>query len=190
MDRFVGHTEMIVAVDEFDEELFVVEKMFTHTMNILHRAVSGFVFSEDGRMLVQKRSASKYHSGGAWANSCCSHPWPGEPPLACIRRRTREELGLSPDFSAMGVYRYTATVSETMHENELVHLFVGISRHAPVPDPAEVEHLAWMTRNELADLAAGTEKLAPWFRHYLTDRIVDCAFSVFEAVAPLSAGFR
>jgi isopentenyldiphosphate isomerase len=31
-----------------------------------------------GRLLLQKRHIGKYHSGGLWSNTCCSHPRPGE----------------------------------------------------------------------------------------------------------------
>ncbi len=40
----------------------------------LHRAVSVFLLDRSDRLLVQRRAAGKYHSGGLWRNTCCGHP--------------------------------------------------------------------------------------------------------------------
>lgn len=45
-------------------------------------------------MLLHKRALGKYHSGGLWTNSCCSHPRYGENLMDAVIRRTKEELGL------------------------------------------------------------------------------------------------
>jgi isopentenyldiphosphate isomerase len=40
-------------------------------------------------MLIQRRALSKYHSGGLWANSCCSHPRYGERFETSVQNRLR-----------------------------------------------------------------------------------------------------
>ena len=66
----------------------------------LHRAFSVFLFDEQGRLLLQRRALGKYHSPGVWSNTCCGHPYPGEPPFVAAARRTVEELGLAPVAAA------------------------------------------------------------------------------------------
>ena len=46
-----------------------------------HLAFSVFLFSPAGLLLLQQRASTKYHFPGIWANSCCSHPGPGEDPM-------------------------------------------------------------------------------------------------------------
>lgn len=38
-------------------------------------------------------SSEKYHSGGLWANTCCSHPRKGEVLEEAVHRRMMEEVG-------------------------------------------------------------------------------------------------
>ena len=68
------HNDLVVLVDEDDREHGHEGKLVAHRNGLRHRAVSGFVFSKEGNLLIQRRAFSKYHSGGLWANSCCSHP--------------------------------------------------------------------------------------------------------------------
>ena len=49
-------------------------------------------------MLIQKRAKDKYHSGGLWTNSCCSHPRKGESLEVAVNRRLYEEIGLKSEL--------------------------------------------------------------------------------------------
>ena len=84
MSTVLDASERVVLVDEGDSEIGVGRKLETHHQGALHRAFSIFLFDPQGRTLVQKRAAHKYHSGGKWANTCCGHPRPGEDILAAI----------------------------------------------------------------------------------------------------------
>ncbi|MEK6853715.1 MAG: NUDIX domain-containing protein, partial [Nanoarchaeota archaeon] len=66
--------EQVILVDEDDNELGVEEKLEAHRQGKLHRSFSIFVFNDQGKVLLQKRDKGKYHSGGLWSNTCCSHP--------------------------------------------------------------------------------------------------------------------
>lgn len=63
----------IILVDLADSPIGYMEKLEAHRTPQLHRAFSIFIVNED-KMLIQKRNINKYHSGGLWANACCSHP--------------------------------------------------------------------------------------------------------------------
>ena len=94
MDR-VKEDELIL-VDLFDREIGTGPKLRVHRENRLHRAFSVFILHED-RMLIQRRAFDKYHSGGLWANACCSHPRAGEELRTAVKRRLQEELGICTD---------------------------------------------------------------------------------------------
>ncbi|HOX83255.1 MAG TPA: NUDIX domain-containing protein, partial [Chryseolinea sp.] len=69
--------EHVILVDEFDNAIGIMEKLEAHQKGILHRAFSVLLFNSKGEILLQKRAIGKYHSGGLWTNTCCSHPLPG-----------------------------------------------------------------------------------------------------------------
>jgi isopentenyl-diphosphate delta-isomerase len=150
-----------------------VGKLEAHVRNLRHRAVSIFVF-QDGKLLLQQRSATKYHSPHLWANTCCSHPRWAESIDACADRRLREEMGFNVDLTPFGVVEYQAAVGQ-LFENEVVHRYHGhFGADGPGidPDPAEVQDFAWMGLDEIiADLAARPRRYAPWFRIYMRDHI-------------------
>ena len=50
--------------------------------------------TKKGELLLQRRAFKKYHSGGLWTNTCCSHPRPGENVSEAAVRRLEEEMGL------------------------------------------------------------------------------------------------
>ncbi|MBD0366543.1 MAG: NUDIX domain-containing protein, partial [Flavisolibacter sp.] len=77
----------VILVTEKDEPIGTMEKMLVHEQELLHRAFSVFIFDTKGRMLVQQRSAEKYHGALLWSNTCCSHPFPGEDTEEAARRR-------------------------------------------------------------------------------------------------------
>ena len=88
-------TEHLILVNERDEQVGICEKMQAHRDNLLHRAFSVFLFNKKGEMLLQQRASGKYHSGGLWTNTCCSHPRPGEDTLPAAQRRLQEEMGMT-----------------------------------------------------------------------------------------------
>ena len=98
----------VILVDLNDKPIGREEKLRAHLEGKLHRAFSIFIFNpQKTKILLQKRHQKKYHSGGLWTNTCCSHPQPGQDILASAHQRLKEEMGfdchLRPLFSF--VYR-------------------------------------------------------------------------------------
>jgi isopentenyl-diphosphate delta-isomerase len=137
----------------------------------MHRAISVLVSDSRGRLLLQKRHAAKYHSGGLWTNCCCSHPRPQEAPIDAARRRLMEEMGFACTLTAIGTTTYRAEVGNGLTEHEFVHLFAGTYSGRVAPDPQEADGFAWVESGELtADMAARPERYTAWFRHYAAAR--------------------
>ncbi|MFI1963059.1 isopentenyl-diphosphate Delta-isomerase [Streptomyces pathocidini] len=146
---------MLELVDENGTTIGTAEKHSAHVPpGRLHRAFSVFLFDSTGRLLLQRRAQGKYHSPGVWSNTCCGHPYPGEPPFTAAARRTAEELGVSPSLLCeAGTVRYNhPDPASGLVEQEYNHLFVGVVKGEPRPDPEEVGETAFVTAAELAKL--------------------------------------
>jgi isopentenyl-diphosphate delta-isomerase len=155
-----------------DGTLAPVEKLEVHQRGLRHKAISAFVF-HGGRLLIQRRALSKYHTPGLWANTCCTHPHWGEDAHTCATRRLDQELGLRGlVLEARGTVEYRADVGGGLTEHEVVDLFVATPESVPavMPNPDEVAEVAWITPAELlADVAARPERYTPWLVIYLRD---------------------
>jgi isopentenyl-diphosphate Delta-isomerase len=134
---------------------------------LLHLAFSVYVFSPDLRqVLLQQRSGTKRLWPLAWANTCCSHPRPGEPALEGGRRRLREEMGIACDLTAGPAFVYRALDPGGRGvEHEFDQLLLGTFAGDPAPDPSEVAAWEWVEVAALgADLGARPGRYAPWLR--------------------------
>jgi isopentenyl-diphosphate delta-isomerase len=157
-------SEYVIVVDDLDREVGREEKLIAHLTCRLHRAVSVFVFDIDGRMLLQRRSGNKYHSGGLWSNTCCGHPRPGETSVDAAQRRLREEMGFSCPLTRACTVRYRLDVGGGLAEHEYDHVFVGEFDGRPQPDPGEVRDWCWIDRASLREeLERRPAEFTPWF---------------------------
>ncbi len=155
----------VVYVDEQDNELGTGEKLEAHQKGVLHRAISVFIFNRKGELMLQKRAKTKYHSGGLWSNTCCSHPRPGEDIAVAARRRLQEEMGFTTAVRHVHHLLYRTTFQNGLIENEYDHMFVGESEATPVLDSEEAEEWKWMSPEAIRkDVKECPEKYTFWFR--------------------------
>ena len=157
--------ENVVLVDENDNAIGTLEKMEAHRLGVLHRAFSILLFNAKGEVLLQKRSATKYHCAGLWTNTCCSHPLPGEPVDLAARRKLKQEMGieLQPEFAYKFIYK--APLDNGLTEHELDHVFVGQFDGKPVINTDEVEDWKYVSLTDLKeDILQRPEIYTPWFK--------------------------
>lgn len=133
----------------------------------LHRAFSVVLADPTGRILLQRRAAVKTRFPLRWANACCGHPAPGEPPITAAVRRLGEELGIDPlPLTEVGVYQYFASDPASGRvEREYDHVLLGSFSDVAAlrPDPQEVAELRWVDVEALGDdLRAHPQAYAPW----------------------------
>ncbi len=158
-------SEFVVLVDESDRELQLMEKMEAHEKGLLHRAFSVFVINNQNELMLQRRALDKYHSGGLWTNTCCSHPRDGEPVEAAAHRRMMEEMGFDCPMEKAFDFIYRAELDKGLIEHEFDHLFIGHFEGEPKINPVEVAEWKWMNIEELKDdLMHNPEKYTVWFR--------------------------
>ncbi len=157
--------EQVIIVDENDNELEIMEKMEAHASGKLHRAFSIFVFNSRGQILIQKRADSKYHSGGLWSNTCCSHQRPGESLEVSVHRRLAEEMGFDCELKKLFTIQYRAVLDNNIIEHEIDHIFAGVYDDDPDPDPAEVAAYSWFDRHVLVeDVRSNPERYSYWLK--------------------------
>lgn len=86
---------MLILVDKNDNDVGYATKENVHRNGLLHKAFSIFIYDlEKDKVLLQKRAKGKYHSGGLWSNSCCSHKYVNETWISAIKRCLNDELGM------------------------------------------------------------------------------------------------
>ncbi len=157
--------EQVILVDENDNEIGLGEKMEVHKEGKLHRAFSVFVFNSKGETMLQRRAKTKYHGGGLWSNTCCSHPRKGEAPASAAKRRLNEEMGFSCDLKELYWFIYKTDVSNGLIEHELDHVFVGRFDGQPKINPEEVGEWKWVGLEELKnDMGKNPENYTFWFK--------------------------
>ena len=157
--------EHVILVDRMGREIGTEEKLKAHRESKLHRAFSIFIFNTLGELLLQKRSETKYHSGGLWTNTCCSHPRLGESHYCAARRRLNEEMGFDCELTELFSFIYHAKLENNLFEHELDSVFVGRYDGQPVPNPNEVDDWKWMDIEKLKrDVGENPEHYTYWFK--------------------------
>jgi len=164
--------EQVILVDHQDVPQGQMDKLEAHEKGLLHRAFSVFIFNDRGELLLQQRALSKYHSGGLWTNTCCSHPRMGEGNMQAAKRRLKEEMGMDCEISYLFKFTYKAVFEDGLTEHEIDHVFFGLSNELPVINHDEVEHFKYMDLDELAqDISINPKAYTPWLRICLNEVI-------------------
>jgi isopentenyl-diphosphate Delta-isomerase len=158
-------SEFVVLVDENDNELGVMEKMEAHQKGVLHRAFSVFIFNDAGKMLLQRRALSKYHSAGLWTNACCSHPRPNETTLDAANRRLMEEMGMQTQLELKTSFIYKTQFDNDLTEHELDYIFIGRSNENPVINREEVQEYNWLSTTTIHQaITKHPDDFTSWFK--------------------------
>lgn len=158
--------EKIILVDEQDNQIGEIEKLPAHENGgQLHRAFSIFVFNSRGQLLLQERAKTKYHGGGWWTNTCCSHPRVGEKIEESVHRRLVEEMGFDCELKEEFSFIYKATCTNELTEWEFDHVFIGKWDGEVKPNPEEADSFKWVSKAEiLKDVKENPDKYSPWFK--------------------------
>ena len=155
----------VILVDEHDVQTGTMEKMEAHRKGLLHRAFSIFIFNRKGEFLLQQRADAKYHNGGMWTNTCCSHPLPGEPVLSAANRRLLEEMGFMTALSPAFTFIYKASFTNGLTEYEFDHVFTGVYEGIVKADKTEVSDFCFKKMDDIeASLQTHPQKYTEWFK--------------------------
>lgn len=172
----IKNIDLITLVNIKGEITGYAEKIETHLRGDLHLAFSFMIMRSQGadtEYLLQQRALNKYHSGGLWANTCCSHPQPNEGITDAAQRRVAEELGItSPlNLSTIGRIHYKHLLDNQMIEHELDNIVI-----------ANVDDIEWQQNpNEVMDVK--------WWKEHEIVKLLHCKPTAFVAWFPMVFDF-
>jgi isopentenyl-diphosphate Delta-isomerase len=155
----------VILVDKYDRETGTMEKLEAHRKALLHRAISVFVCNTKGEWLLQRRALGKYHSGGLWTNTCCSHPYSGESGLEAAERRLMQEMGIDCPLDEIFSFIYKEALDNDLTEHELDHVFLGITDQKPEINSKEVMEWKYISFKDLVnDIRSNPNNYTAWFK--------------------------
>ncbi len=182
-----AETEQIVLLAEDGSEIGTAPKLASHHAKTpLHKAFSCYVFNDRGEFLVTQRALSKKVWPGVWTNSVCGHPAPGESYEDAIKRRAKDELGMTLQNITVALphYRYKTPPYNGIIENEICPVFVARLASGPDPNPDEVEALRWMAWQEyVQDIDARPDVYSYWAK----DQLLQLRKQASSIIAPYTA---
>lgn len=158
----------VQIVNQKGEMIGEEEKLAAHKKGLLHRAFSIFVFNSEGELMLQQRASDKYHSGGLWSNTCCSHPEPGEEVLEAAHRRIEEEMGFDCEMEEKFTFQYRVEFDNGLVENEYDHVVFGEYEGEPDPSEEEADDWKWESLDKIQEeVKEKPEKFSFWFKELL-----------------------
>ncbi len=171
----------VILIDNKDEIIGVKDKIDAHLDGSLHRAYSFFVYNEKGEIMIQQRALNKYHSGGLWSNSFCSHFYEGETENSAIRRAAQDEIGLGiVNYTKVGQILYKSDVGSNMVEYELDHVYLGTCEGKVVLNSNEVMDYRWIDFERLCELVEiNKSEFTEWLKIILKNqKIRECISNI------------
>ena len=165
----------LILVDINDNEIGTSKKMEAHVTPKLHRAFSIFLYNDKKEMLIQKRALNKYHSGGLWSNTCCSHPRKGEGLIESAKDRLLDEMGIDCELKELYSFTYMNKFNDNLYEYEYDHVIVGRYNGDYTLNKEEACDAKWIGLDELKeDLKKNPRNYSSWF--------IICAPKVIEYI--------
>lgn len=142
--------EQAIKVDDLDRKIGEISKSEAHKINSpLHRAVSIFIFNDEGKLLIQQRALGKIPAPGVWSNTCCAHPKPDQSVEEAAAENLLLEMNIKCKLTKIGVFKLAEEIGGGYAWNELDHIFVGKFNGQAKPNHKEVENVKWVSIDSL-----------------------------------------
>ena len=147
-----------------DDDIVIGQEMRStvHQKGLQHRGVHVFLFSEDGKMLIQKRSADRASSPSMLDCSVSEHIKAGEGYLEAAMRGMKEEMGVEGiDLEPL----VTIKMEYGPNDNEISRIYQGKVNPEQVRfDPVEISEVSYMSLDEIkAGIVNEEGKFCGWF---------------------------
>jgi len=156
--------DKLIEVDFLDREIREVTKEDAHKYGIIHRAFSAVLFKGKS-ILIQQRAHDKYHCGGLWTNTCCSHPRWDESLTEAVSRRLKEEMGIQDvQLEEILSFAYYYKFENGLAEFEYDHVFIGEYAGQFEINKEEAADAKWIDIDELMEwMKDKPHEFTPWF---------------------------
>ncbi|WMJ78435.1 MULTISPECIES: isopentenyl-diphosphate Delta-isomerase [unclassified Sedimentibacter] len=156
--------DKIIEVDFNDRSIKEITKEDAHKHGTMHRAFSAILY-KGSSILIQRRAYDKYHCGGLWTNTCCSHPRWNEDLYYAVKRRLEEEMGIAnAELKEIFSFTYYYKFENGLAEFEYDHVFVGEYNGEFKLNSNEVAEAKWVDIDELMEwMKSKPHEFTPWF---------------------------
>jgi isopentenyl-diphosphate delta-isomerase type 1 len=158
--------ELFDIVDEQDHVIGQEMRSVVHQRGLWHRGVHIFLFTQDGKLLVQQRSKDRHHAPSAMDCSVSEHLKAGEDHFTAAVRGLKEEMGVEGiDIQALLKFK----MNYGSNDNEISELYKGIVDPASVKfDPVEVERIEYFSLPELEEFLVNKKLVfSYWFEQII-----------------------
>ncbi len=147
-----------------DEDIVTGQEMRStvHQLGLQHRGVHVFLFTRDGKMLVQKRSADRAASPSLLDCSISEHVKAGESYFAAALRGMKEELGVEEiEITKLVCFR----MNYGLNDNEISTLYKGMVDPNKIKfDPLEIAEINYISIDKLQEMIKNDKaKFCYWF---------------------------
>lgn len=139
-------------------------KSEAHKKGWYHNTIHLWLYTKDGKILLQQRSHKKSIYPLLWDVSAAGHIDARESFIEAALRETKEEIGLQlqpEDLKKIGVERHESSYNNgTIQDNEFHQVHIAelkIELKKLIPQPEEVEALKLVTFDEFQDLLKHSE---------------------------------
>lgn len=158
----------------------IISKNKAHEEGIWHSAIHIIMISKDkGKVLLQRRCASKKLYPNMWDITVGGHISAGEEPLVSTKREFREELGLNLDNFE---FRYLDKVKEEFYNNKLssrefvyVYLVVGdVEIDNLKLQTEEVSEARWFSKKEFLELVEADKIIKHDMEFKVIEDLLEC----------------
>lgn len=167
--------KLIQIVDDNDQVIGESEMSSAWRKGLKHRIARIMAEDKDGRILLQKRSATMPNFPNCWDHSAAGHVDVGEDYDTAAKRELQEEIGISGKKLELIDTYYTEEIEKDFKLNRFNALYKVIISETPTEiDPHEVAEVRWFTLDEIKKLIKdnpenATKGLAYVIRRYYSD---------------------
>jgi isopentenyl-diphosphate delta-isomerase len=140
----------IQIVNENDEPVGSATSADARAKGLYHRIARVILKDENGRILSQRRSATKSLYPNLWTDSASGHVDEGESYEVAIKRELKEEIDIDADMSFLGKF-LTRHINDGKETPVFNGVFEGVipSSTKFILDPIEVSDIKWFEPGEL-----------------------------------------
>jgi isopentenyl-diphosphate delta-isomerase type 1 len=158
--------ELIEVVTEDNQLVEIRSRKIVHQTGLWHRGVHIFLFTPEGKLLVQQRSERQDTYPLALDCSVSEHLRPGESYLDGAIRGMKEELG-TENVPLQRLLQFRMNYGRG--DNMINELYQGSIKPDLVdPDKSEINRILYYSPSELERLmSTGTYAFSPWFKQLL-----------------------
>jgi isopentenyl-diphosphate delta-isomerase len=147
-----------------DEDIVIDQQMRStvHQLGSQHRGAHVFLFTRDGKMLIQTRSADRAAAPSKLDCAVSEHVKAGESYLDAAMRGLKEEMGVEGiEIKPLVTFR----MNYGLNDNEISRLYEGIAEPENVEfDPVEIAEIGYYSIDELTVMMQIEKtKFCGWF---------------------------